>query len=165
MAITSIAGPYTGSYDGTSLGMMENGYFLEKIDLSEEVRADLHGSEIADLIDMGSDWYIDYVMQEYGAGALKALLAWQVAASASPTLGGRGQPGRTAIGSGRAKSLVLTAIAGTPAASSPATLTASKAIIAPGHAARMLYGPSLRQVPMRQLLLPADYQTANFAVT
>jgi hypothetical protein len=52
------------------------------------------------------------------------------------------------------QALVLTAIAGTPAASSPATLTASQAILAANFPWKLLFGPTLRKFPLRMDLLP-----------
>jgi hypothetical protein len=53
-----------------------------------------------------------------------------------------------------AKSLVLTAAAGTLAASSPATVTALHAFLREGYPIRLLYGPILRALPLQMRLFP-----------
>jgi hypothetical protein len=52
--------------------------------------------------------------------------------------------------------LVLTAVANTPAASSPATLTAAKAIISPDQNLQMVFNSTLREVPLRWDILLQD---------
>ena len=54
-----------------------------------------------------------------------------------------------------AKSLVWTAAANTPAAAAPATVTASKSVLAPNNNGRLLFNSKLRQVPVRLLALPS----------
>lgn len=55
-----------------------------------------------------------------------------------------------------AQSLVLTAVSGTSASASPATFTAAKTILLPSFATRLVYGPTLRTVPLRFRLYPYD---------
>src|SRR5437660_1779663 len=52
------------------------------------------------------------------------------------------------------QALVLTAITGTTASASPATLTAAKTILLPGFTPRLSYGPTLRKIPLRFRLFP-----------
>lgn len=165
--MTFIAGPYTMSYDGSAIGIVEQGFYLEQVKHSLEIRGDNKGESVQDTINQGEDWFVDFVMQEYNVSVFKMLHPFQVAAAATPVLGRRDQVGQTAIGSSRAKILILTAVAGTPAATSPATLDAQKAIIAPGQNTRILFGSKLRQVPMRQILLPNTVSTndVNFTTT
>ena len=106
-----------------------------------------------DAIHRGADWYMSMICMEYKSGVTAAL--WPF----NSTLSREGVIGRLYYDMSLA--LVLTAVAGTPAATSPATLTASKAIIAPGFNARLTFGPTLRTVPLRFLLLPYIVSTTN----
>lgn len=65
-----------------------------------------------------------------------------------------GQVGRQAIQSSLAGALVLTAVTGTPSASTPATLTASQAIIAEDFDVDLVFASELREIAMRMRLLP-----------
>jgi len=60
------------------------------------------------------------------------------------------------LASNVAQAMVLSSTANTPAAASPASLTGSKAILAPNSSARLLYNSKLRHVPVRLALLPTD---------
>jgi hypothetical protein len=55
-----------------------------------------------------------------------------------------------------ASALVFTAVAGTSAAASPATQTLSKTVLMPGFSSRLVYGPTLRKVPLRFRVYPYD---------
>ena len=115
--------------------------------------ADAYGDTTIDAIHRGADWYCSMVCMEYKAAVLSAL--WPFSA----TLGRLGVIGRLYYDMSAA--LVLTAVAGTPAASSPASVTASKAIIAPGFSNRLTFGPTLRFVALRFLLLPYIVSSTN----
>lgn len=119
---------------------------LEGVNKQEPIgRTDAYGDTTIDTIYKGGDWFASMTCMEYKAGPIAAL--WPFG-----TLGLMGVIGR--LGYGISTALVLTAIAGTPAASSPASLTATRAILAPGFNTRLLFGPKLRTVPLRFQLLP-----------
>lgn len=146
---TFIAGQYTVTYNGVAMGIMEGDDgvpTIEQTSHGEEIRnTDAYGKSLIDVIYQGADWFAQYMCMEYKAGPISAF--WPFGA-----VGVMGVIGR--IEQDLAAALVLTAIAGTPAAASPATLTAAKAILAPGFNTKLLYGPTLRKVPIRQVLLP-----------
>ena len=106
---------------------------------------DAYGKSKIDGIYQGGDWFAAFMCEEYKAGTIATW--WPYGA-----IGVMGVIGRLRYGLSAA--LVLTAIAGTPAASSPATLTASKAILSSGFNTQLLFGPTLRKVPIRLDLLP-----------
>lgn len=147
------AGPYTCTLGGAALGVFgsEQGGLpqLERHILGEEVRGDQYGRGVIEHIHQGTDWYFSGVCEEW-------LTATSVAAInlyGSLPMGGYQQPGK--LGSTWALALVMTAVAGTPAATlGPVTMTANRAINAIGHQLQLVFGAVLRTIPVRFQLLP-----------
>ena len=87
---------------------------------------------------------IDTILKVYNANALGALSPWVafggVYAAATPI---------AMLGTAKAQALVLTAVANTPAAASPATLTATKSIISPDNNFQLIFNSTLREVPLK----------------
>lgn len=152
---------YTVGWNGLTLGIMEGDAgcpTLECVNHAEVVNnTDAYGKTTIDAIYQGGDWFAQMTCIEYRAGSIGAV--WPFG-----QLGVLGVIGRLYYAS-IASSLVLTAIAGTPAAASPATLTATKAVIAPGFSSRWLFGPTLRKIPLRFQLLPTGANVAFFTTT
>lgn len=144
-----LAGQYTVTWNSVSLGIMEGDQGVPTI--SQQTAAemvgntDAYGKSNIDGIYQGANWFAQFTCMEYRAGSIAAF--WPYG-----TLGVMGTIGRLLYSLSAA--LVLTAIAGTPAAATPATLTASRAILAPGYNTQLLFGPTLRKVPIRQMLFP-----------
>lgn len=150
--MTFIAGPYTVTYNGNSLGILEDAAPLDMLNSQIEITGDNEGDTIQDTILRGNRVYMDMVLQEYdAAGAAAAFWPWNAA------VGTLGQAGR--LGSSIAQALVLTAVAGTTA--TPASLTFSKALLAPNFNVRTLFGTRLRQVPIRFMFLPFTHSAAK----
>jgi len=150
--MTFVAGPYTVTYDGDSLGILEDAAPLDILNSQIEITGDNEGDTIQDTITRGNRLYLEMVLQEFdAAGAAAAFWPW------SATFGVLGQVGR--LGTGIALPLVLTAVAGTTA--TPATITCSKALLAPNFNVRTLIGTRLRQVPIRFLLFPYTHSGAK----
>jgi hypothetical protein len=149
-----IAGEYTATWSGVSVGMFEGDASCPTI--SQQSKAEpvsntsRYGKTFIDGIYQGADWFVHYVCEEYKAGSIAAY--WP--------FGPIGQLGVIArLYSALGAPLVLTAVAGTPAAGppgAPATISANKTILAPGFDGRLLYGPTLRKVPMRLVMMPYD---------
>lgn len=119
---------------------------IESTNHAEPVNnSDAYGKSLLDAIYQGGDYFASFQCMEYRTGSIAAF--WPFGA-----MGVMGVIARLYFDMSAA--LVLTAIAGTPAAATPATLTASKSILAPGFNGRLLYGPTLRKVPIRLALLP-----------
>ena len=104
-----------------------------------------YGKSTIDAIYQGGDFFAQFQCMEYRAGSIAAW--WPFGA-----MGVMGVIGRLYFA--MSAPLVFTAVAGTPAAATPATVTAAQAILAPGFNTKLLYGPTLRKVPIRQILLP-----------
>jgi hypothetical protein len=102
---------------------------------------------VTKLIYQGADYEAMFLAMEYKAGTTGAW--WPYG-----TLGLMGIIGRLRYSLSAA--LVMTAIAGTPAAASPATLTASHALMSANFPTQLLFGPTLRKLPMQMDLFPYD---------
>lgn len=149
---TLIAGAYTATFNSVALGVFEGDSgvpTLEHTMASEPVgNTSAYGKTVIDEIFQGANLFIAMTCIEYKAGPLAAFWPYHA------TLGRMGTIGRLLYDLSSA--LVLTSTAGTPAATSPATLTASKAILAPGFTPRIVFGPTLRKVPLRFRCFPYD---------
>ena len=151
---TYIAGKYGVTYAGTGIGQSTRGFelaFQFKGEVLDE--SDAYGLTMTDWIYRGCDVSMTAALKEYKAGSLAVL--WPV---------GGGTLGRIAtaavpigvLASDMAQALVMTSTASTPAATSPASLTASKAWISPTYNPRILFDSRLREVPIQLVFLPSD---------
>lgn len=141
-----IAGQYTVTYNGVTIGQLESGINIIQQSIVEPIRGDNLAESDQDFAYQGGNVFAELQSLEYNAIGVAAAF-WPYG-----SLGVVGLPGR--LGQDLAKALVLTAVAGTPAAATPATLTASKAILRPGQDLRLLFSPKLRKVPLVLQLLP-----------
>jgi hypothetical protein len=158
---TIICGQYTVTWNSVALGIMQGDAGLPTIEHSyvEEpiANTDAYGKTVIDGVYQGVNVFASMTCMEYRAGSIAAW--WPFS-----TLGRLGVIGRLLYD--MSSPLVLTAIAGTPAAASPATLTASKTILAAGFGTRLLFGPTVRTVPLRFRLYPyTDTQIKHFSTT
>ena len=162
ISINAISGPYSGQWSAEFLGVTEDGYELEHTFYSEPIRGDNLGDSIQDEVHRGADVYVNFTCMEFGAAALvnNAAVAtsspfWPTGISAFNAVGANATIG--VIGDSRGEysdSLVLTAIAGTPAAANPATITFPQAILAANFPIRTLYASRVRRIPMRMICYP-----------
>lgn len=147
---TYIDGAYYGTYDSANIGPTEDGWNLEQtLSASLIERSDCYGETLIDGFYRGGSYRITADAQEYKAGTLAPFFpfgTFGVAFSSSVPIGVRL--------SDRAKSLVLTAVANTPAAAAPASITAALSILAPGQNLRLNFNSVLRTVPVVLQALP-----------
>lgn len=147
---TIICGQFTVTYNSVALGIFEGDAGspgIERINHGAPIaNTDAYGKTMLDYIYQGVDYVFSGVCMEYKAGPIAAWYPW------SATAGALGTIGRLAYAVSLA--LVLTAVSGTPAAATPATLTASRAIIPPTDTSKIMFGPMVRTVPLRLQLLP-----------
>lgn len=144
-----IAGRYTMTYNALALGQTAEGIRLSHQVFKRLITGDAGGEAKQDAVYRGIDMFLAYQLLEYNAaGALAAM--WPYAA----TLLDMGVIGRLDVGSSIAKSVVMTALAGTPAAAVPATITLPSVILAENFPVELLFAPDLREVPMRQRIYP-----------
>src|SRR5688500_2300542 len=123
MAITQvIAGAYTATYNSNAQSQTTNGFELELNTHAEVINeTDLYGESVVDMVHRGASAVVTYESLVYNVtNTVPAFYPWGsmgvIATTAAPI-------GR--LGTNVASSLVLTAVANTPAASTPATLTAT----------------------------------------
>lgn len=147
---TFIAGRYSGTYNSVDVGITENGYTLT-IDSSAQMinQTDAYADSVIDWVYRGGNAHLQFESKAYKAGSITPFWPW----GALGVLRTNAAPiGRLA--SDVASAMILTATAATPAAASPASLTASKSILAPNNPASLLFDARVRNVPVRLQLLP-----------
>jgi hypothetical protein len=150
-----VAGHYSATWNGTSIGTTERGFRLQMNNHHETVMIDDHGDAMRDAIQRGVDYRLTLEYVEYD-------LIKPVVASQAGTFGTMSKVGYTLAA--LSKQLVLTATAGTSAAlaGNIATLTAPRAIILSDT--EILLANNLRKGPLTFLLLP-DASGVHFTVT
>lgn len=143
-----IAGQYTATVGGSSVGQLADGVRLSHNFFKELITGDNMAQSPQDGIFQGGEMSAEYGLLEYNATAARA--AFWPYGSTYLTM-------NTVIGtldSANASSLVLSALAGTPAAASPASVTLPYAILQEGFPVEVLFSPSLRKIPIRQRIYP-----------
>lgn len=147
---TLIVGQYTVTWNAISMGLFEGEAGVPSIVQAPRSKAvnstDKYGKTKIDSVHLGVDYTFEAVLMEYTKG-LAAF--WPFG-----TFGYLGTIGTLKYL--LAKPLVLTVVAGTPAAtaSAPNSLTATKAILSDDHQGKLTYGTDVRTVPLKMDLLP-----------
>jgi len=157
---TFIAGPYAGTYNAGALGLTQDGFEV-RLRAEHELIADsdVYGQSVIDMVYRGGNCLVSMLGIEFGKMGNKSAI-WPYGAINNTTLGSvpafgfMGTVGRLAVGSSMIKAFVLTAISGTTAAASPATMTANQAIQADGAEAQYMMTSRNRVVPLTLRLLP-----------
>ena len=151
MAIdTFIAGRYSGTYNSVDVGITEEGYTLSQDSAAHLINnTDAFGDSIIDWVYRGGNVSLQFEGKAYKAGAITPFWPYAALGKLSTTAAPIGR-----LASDIALAMVLTAVANTPAAATPATLTGSKSILAPNNPANLLFNSKVRNVPVRLQLLP-----------
>ncbi len=130
--ITPVAGRYTAAYTpngGASgdIGIMQEGYRLRYRRLAQMInKTDAYGQTPLTALHQGAECFLAGVALEYGNTKLHTALFPMSATAFTPTGANSLKLGTIGItDDSRNGTLVLASTAGTPAASSPATLTAT----------------------------------------
>lgn len=149
---TLIAGPYVGTWNSVALGIFAGDGGLPTLEFastSEPIgNTSAYGKTVIDEIYQGVNPTMSMTCEEYKAGPIAAFWPYHATLWRLGTIG--------VLMYTLAQALVLTAVTGTSASASPASFTASKTILLPGFATRLVYGPTLRTVPLRFRLYPFD---------
>lgn len=145
------AGAYAVTWNGSALGLFvgdTQSPAIEVVPYGAPINnTDQYGRTKLGVIGQGSDAFFAATFTEWKAAILAALMG------AQPAEGRVGYVGNDYYD--LAAVLVLTVQTGTLAATAgPATVTASKAIVAENNPYRIIYGPVLRETPFRMDLLP-----------
>lgn len=152
-----IAGRYTATWNNLALGQHSDGIRVSHQHFKRLIVGDNFGDGPQDAIYRGSEFFVSGTLMEANAAAMPSL-AWPYG-----NIYEAGEPGRMDVAGSFVKSLVLTAITGTPAASTPATLTCTRAIIAENFPIEILFGPDLREIPYRMRCYRSADSTPVFA--
>jgi hypothetical protein len=163
---TFVAGRYSSTYQpaggsATSLGILEEGYHLSWSFHKDVMnKTDAYGSTPIEAFHQGLDVGISGVCKEHLAAVYQAMAphtTWFPTGASTFLLG--------VIGSAdtdKAGILILTSTAGTPAAASPTTLTATYAMQKEGAQPSILFGPTHRVHPFDMRIYPFLSSTIRF---
>lgn len=144
-----IAGQYTATWNANAVGQTADGFHLNWKFFKKLITGDNFAQTPQDAIYQGAEMFVGFTCIAYDAAAVQTLM-WPYSA----TRWDMSTIGRTDVGSSLAKSLVLTAVAGTPAATLPASQTFLTSILAEGFPVELLFAPDLREVPLRLRVYP-----------
>lgn len=155
-----IAGRFSATYDppggttATDIGIMQEGYTLSWRIAAQAIQpSDQHGDAFIDGVLRGiSDMFLESESLEAKTGSYLALTPLQALAATGVTYIGPGVIGR--LMSDVAGITILTSTAATPAASTPASITATYSHLAENFDARLLLNSKLRTIPLRMRILP-----------
>lgn len=144
-----IAGGYTVTYDGNSVGQLFEGVTFTNVAHMEVIIGDNIARAAQDVVFQGIDVTSDFALMEWDVAAAINMYwpfgtAWLNA----------GVVGRVAKQQSLAKQIVMTAIAGTPAATQPATLTLPNSLLHEGFPVQHIFRPAHRRVPLRMRHFP-----------
>jgi hypothetical protein len=165
MIATFVAGAYTSTYQpagssATSLGLTEEGYRLRWSYQTDDIdKTDAYGSTLIESFYQGANVSIGGIFKEYTTTTVKAVTAYTPLAATGVSTFDLGVIARAATNVGGP--LILTATAGTPAAASPASLTAAMAIIPKGFSVEPLLGPTHRKMPFLFQIYPTTISSAT----
>lgn len=163
MALGSfVAGRYVASYDppgaatAADLGITQDGWQLFLSYAKQLVQTtDAYGDTVIEAIGRGiSNCRLDALALEWKVGVLTALFPYQ---TTPPGITGAGVIELGTIGtldSAKGGILILTATAGTPAAASPATVTATQAAIRENNDIQIAFDSRLRTIPLSFRVFP-----------
>lgn len=155
---TLVAGRYSNTYNAVDTGITREGYTLDQGVKAEVIdETDAFGGSAIDYVYRGGDVFLSFISKAYKAGSLTPFWPWGALGVLLTTAAPLGR-----LASAVASSNVLTAVAGTPAAAAPATLTATLSILAPNNSASLLFNSKVREVPVRLQCLPADVTGGTF---
>ena len=152
-----IAGKYTVTFGPSGsllpIGQIAAGITLEHAVSKQLITGDNEGQTVQDAVFQGHNVFAEFTMMEYDDDRARDVF-WPYG-----TEGVQGVMGRLDVQLPVAAHLMLTALAGTPAAGAtltdgPQSLTAEKAILAEDFPVRMLFAPALRDIPVRLRLYP-----------
>lgn len=153
--VVPVSGPYTGVWAGFALGTQnDDGFILQGTYNGQEINAsDAYGMTLVEAIWRGLNWRMRFRGLEWNKpGLLAAANTFGSSGLAQSTL----TPTHANIGdrwSKFANPLILTALLGNPP-TTPQTLTALNAVIAPQSNVEWMLTSKMREAPLEMVLLP-----------
>jgi hypothetical protein len=151
-----VAGGYTATWNGLTLGQAAQGYRLSHQFFKRIITGDSMAESPQDAVYRGAEMHIQMNLIEYMEQGIASIM-WPYGNYL--TMGAVGRLDvQTINNTPSVKALVLTAITGTPAktALSPAELTLPKCILAEGFPVELLMAPDLKEVPLRMRIYPSE---------
>lgn len=140
-----IAGGYTATYNSLTCGQTATGFRTSHSFNKEIVTGDKFAQSPQDAVFQGAEVTVSTTFIEYNAAAMQILM-WPYGTG----LFNQTQPvGVLDDGSSLVKAMLLSAVAGTPAENTPASVSFVKAIIAENAAIDLDFAPRLRVIPWR----------------
>lgn len=143
-----IAGQYTVTAATQSVGQIQEGVKISHSFMKQLITGDNMAETAQNAVFRGADVSVEYRLMEYNAAGA-ALVFWPYG-SAYLTMD-------TVIGaldSSVADQLIMSALAGTPAAATPATITLASCVLYEGYPVDILFAPELRTIPIKQRVYP-----------
>lgn len=143
-----IAGKYSLTLGGSTVGQISQGITISHQFSKQIIIGDNFAETAQDAVFRGANVFCAYTLLEWNAAAAREAL-WPYGSAyltMSDVIG--------VLDSDQVSQIVMTALSGTPAASTPASITMPQAIIAEGQNVDVLFGPELRTVPIRQRVYP-----------
>jgi hypothetical protein len=151
-----IAGRYTATYNALSLGQTAEGIKLAFRFFKRKIMGDAGGETRQDSVYRGAEVTADMRLIEYNAAGAQAAF-WPYSA----TFLDLGEIGRLDVASNVAKQLIMTAVVGTTAAATPASITMPLVCLAEGFPVELLFAPDLREVPLKFDVYPGAVVSAG----
>ncbi len=158
------AGPYNAVYGGVTpgLGVMVGAQQAPSLEITPHGQAitntHVYGRTTIGVIGQGAEAFFNGILMEYTANSLAALWPFggtNITNGTIPPLG--------VDWYGVSATLILTAQAATLAATNgPVTVTCAKAYIAPEFMVKYMFGPELREMPVRMQLFPESVALYRF---
>lgn len=152
--VVPITGPYLGVFDSLTLGTQnDDGFVISAQYQGQEINAsDAYGMTLVEGVWRGMNWRCRIRGLEWNKAGLMNLLNMFGRTGTSGTF----TPQLTSIGdrwTNYCKTLLLTAILGNPP-TTPQTLTALTAGLAPGQTSEFMLTSKMREMPIDMVLLP-----------
>lgn len=155
------AGPYNCVFGGVSIGLMRGDAQSPVVEIMRHTQlitdTHLYARTPIGAVGQGGEAFASFTLMEAITGALAVLWPYSVIGK-NPTIG---VDDYTTL----ATTFVLTAAAGTLASGNPASISAAKAVLAEDFPMRYVYGPILRELPIRLRLFPNDSSNQLFWTT
>lgn len=138
-----IAGAYTATMESDSVGQIQDGIGISHRYTTEDIIGDNYANTVQDAVFLGvPEMRGRFVLMEYNAvGAVNTF--WSMNSAAFLT-----QPTVGTLMLATATEFLMSAVAGTPAANTPATLRFPKSHLAPDYPVEILFSPRLRTIPI-----------------
>jgi len=171
--VVPCSGPYTAAWDASILGTQnDDGYVLSCTVQGQEVNeTDQFGQTLVEGVYRGQNWRVRLRGLEYKLGLLRILQTFGrlagPSATLAPTLTGLVLNGLPTVNVGDlwtnyCGTLLLTAILGNPP-TTPQSLTASNAGIAPQQTTEMMFTSKVREVPLEMVLIPYTFTFGSYS--